>query len=98
MSVHFLLLHDRTIEKEFQLLAAIREFDAIDTEQFQAPSSRQSRRCGIAVKSRVGSLCERFEFAYNVRSIHHEIEASLRERMKGTNFHGRQFPPGSVPD
>ena len=54
MSVHFLLLHYQTIEKEFLLLAAIREFDDIDTDQFQALSSRQSRRAGIAVGRRPG--------------------------------------------
>ena len=44
MSVHFLLLHDRTFEKKFLLLAAIREFDDIDTKNFQALSSRQASR------------------------------------------------------
>ena len=36
MPVHFLLLHYRTFEKEFLLLAVIREIDDIDTDQFQA--------------------------------------------------------------
>ena len=57
MSVHLLLLHYRTFEKELLLLAAIREFDDIDTDQFQAHSSRQSRRAGVVVKSSV--FCSR---------------------------------------
>ena len=55
MSVHFLLLHYRTFEKEFLLLAAIREFDDIDTDQFQALSSQQSRRVGIVTPT--GAWC-----------------------------------------